>query len=70
MREPVLVSPSKTARRREPSVNFSSSSRPAPARSCFRYSRDIWFFKIRTGALTLRPVTVVSLSLAFRTACL
>ena len=64
------MSPSKTARRSPPRVSFSSSIRSAPARSSFRYSRVIWFFKMRTGAFTDRPVTVVSLSLALSTACL
>ena len=51
-------------------VTVSSSSRVAFRFSRARYSRAILFFSTRTGPPMERPVTVVSLSLAFRTACL
>ena len=70
MKLPVSTSPSNTARRREPRVSFSISSR---GRFCFsmrRYSRAILFFSTRTGAPPERPVTTVSLAPALMTVCL
>ncbi len=49
---------------------FSSSILSAPAFSCRTYSRLMRFFSTRTGAPTLRPVTMVSLSLALSRAAL
>ena len=70
IRLPVSVSPSNTARRRLPSVYCSSSILSAPAFSRRTYSRLMRFFSTRTGVPPMRPVTMVSLSLALIRAAL